>query len=212
MNISILGLPGSGKGTQADILAQKLGMFHLSTGELAREWAKKDPRINSIVQSGGLVPEEEMTNYMSEYLEKNVPQTDGILFEGYPRFINQYDYLKKWLEEKGGKINYVIFLDISEEEVIKRLSTRRTCEKCERIYNIVTNPPPSPNTCECGGKLYQRSDDNPESIRTRFKYYRDNVQPLIEHLTEEGVLVKIDGSKPIEDVTKEILGKIGQNG
>ena len=208
MNIAILGLPGSGKGTQSEILAQKLGLFHFSAGELARSLAKTDPRIDGIVKSGGLIPEEEMTGYVSKYLNEMAGTRKNILFEGYPRFISQYEFLNSWLAEKNQELKHVIFLDLSQEEVVKRLSTRRTCEKCERVYNLVTNPPPMPDKCECGGKLYQRSDDNTESIKTRFEVYKKNVQPLIEHLEGKGRLIRIDGSRTISEVTEEILEKI----
>lgn len=208
MNIVLLGLPGSGKGTQADILAQKLGLFHFSAGELARELAKTDPRIEEIIASGALIPEEEMTEYVSEYLNKYAPTGNKIFFEGYPRFVSQYQYLKDWLAKKSKKIDRVIFLEISEDEVIKRLSTRRTCVKCERIYNLVTDPPPSPEICHCGGKLFQRDDDNPESIKKRFEAYRSSSQPLIDLLKSEGNLLVVDGSKSIPEVTADILAGI----
>jgi len=211
MNIVIIGLPGSGKGTQADILAQKLGLFHFSAGELARELAQTDSRIKALVQSGALIPDEEMTGYVSAYLEKNVPSGKNILFEGYPRFVKQYKYLINWLKEREQKIQKIIFLEVEKEEVIKRLSTRRTCRQCEKVYNLVTNPPPKTGNCECGGELFQRNDDTAAAIEKRFAVFKQNVQPLIDYLQLQGRLTRVDGSRSIPVVTKAILEIIRQD-
>ncbi|MCK4588452.1 nucleoside monophosphate kinase [Candidatus Woesebacteria bacterium] len=207
MNLIILGPPGSGKGTQAKMLAEKLSLYHFQTGEFSRNLAKRDPRIKKIVDSGKLIPEQEMTSYVSKYLEEKVPDAEGILFEGYPRFITQHEYLKGWMQSKGRKINAVILLDISEKEAIRRLSARRICEQCGDVYNLITNPPPG-DKCRCGGKLIQREDDGPKSIIVRFKYYKDNTKKLIDYVEKKGNLIRVDGERPIKVIFEDIMARL----
>ncbi len=209
MNIVLLGAPGSGKGTQAEMLAKKLNLFYLQAGDLSREWAKNDKRIKAIVNSGKLIPEKESTEYIMNYLEINVPEGRNILFEGFPRYITQFQKYERWLALKRQKMDAVISLDLSEEEAVRRISARRICEKNKKVYNLITNPPPSPDRCECGGKLIQREDDKPEAIKVRFKYYRDNTKKLIDYLDKKGRLIKVDAARPIDIIFKEILEKLG---
>ena len=210
MNIVILGAPGSGKGTQSEIIAKKLKLFYLQTGKLSRDWAKKDERIKKIVENGELVPEKEMTEYVKKYLEEKVPDGKNILFEGFPRFISQYKDYNEWLKSRGQQIDVVISLDITEEEAIRRLSLRRICDKCGEIYNLITNPPQKQNMCRCGGRLIQRSDDNPKSIKIRFKYYHDNTKKLIDYLDEKGKLIRVDADRPIDVIFDDILNRLAK--
>jgi len=207
MNIIVLGPPGSGKGTQSKRLIKELGMDYFATGDFSRKMAEYNPRIKNIVGSGGLIPEEEMTRYVYKYLEENFDDLTNILFDGFPRFVTQYNFLTKWLKERGSKKIIAINLELSDEIVVKRLSSRRICEDCGKEYNLITNPPKG-GKCECGGKLITRADDNPESIKERLSVYKDNVEPLIKYIEEEGTLITINGDQPIEAITQEILGKI----
>ena len=200
-------MPGSGKGTQADLLVKKLNLFYFQAGKLSRDLAKRDSRIAKIVGSGQLIPEEEMTNYVGKYLNEYIPGGKNVLFEGYPRFIKQYEYLKNWALKKGDDIDAVVFIDISEEEAIKRLSSRRTCEDCSEVYNLVTNPPPY-GKCECGGKLIRRKDDHPESIKKRFQMYRENTKKLVDYVDNNGNLIKVDGERSINVIFEDILKRI----
>ncbi|KKR30308.1 hypothetical protein A2715_03045 [Candidatus Woesebacteria bacterium RIFCSPHIGHO2_01_FULL_39_32] len=210
MNLVLLGAPGSGKGTQAEKLSQKLNLFYLQTGELSREWAKTDKRIRNIINGGKLIPEKEMTNYVMKYLEKRVPKGTNILFEGFPRFISQYEEYEKWLASKRQKIDAVVSLDISEKEAVKRLSGRRICEKCGEVYNVITNPPKESGKCDkCKGKLIQRDDDRPEAIKVRFRYYRNNTKKLIDYLDNKEKLIRVDAVRPINVIYLEILEKLG---
>lgn len=209
MNIILLGAPASGKGTQAVLLSEKLKLFHFQTGELSRELAKKNKRIKEIVNSGKLIPEEEMTMYALDYLSKMRPTYKNVLFEGFPRFISQYEALEEFLKTKGDDIDFVVSLDIDEKEAIKRLSSRRTCGKCGEVYNVVTNPPEKEGYCECGGKLVQREDDKPKSIKVRFAYYKDNTKKLIDYLDKRKKLTRIDAARPIDVIFQDILSKLG---
>lgn len=205
MNIVLLGAPASGKGTQAEFLCQKFGLYHLSTGQIARELAQKDERVKKIVSSGKLIPEEEMTMYVINFLTEKKPDLKNILFEGFPRFISQYEALANFLDTNGAKIDIVISLEVSEEEAVKRISSRRVCVNCGENFNLITRPPKKDGICDkCGGKLIQRDDDNPKAVKVRFEYYRNNTQELIEYLDKKGLLVKVDGERPVEVIQKDL--------
>ena len=206
MNIVLLGAPASGKGTQAQLLSKKFNLYHLQTGEIARELSKKDPRVKEIVNSGKLIPAEEMTMYVMDILKENKPSMKNILFEGFPRFISQYEALEKFLKNKGDDIDMVLSLDISEDVAIKRISSRLICSKCDSSFNLITNPPQKNGVCDlCGGKLIQRQDDKPESVKKRFEYYRKNTKELIDYLDKKGKLTRVDGNQPIEVISKELI-------
>ena len=208
MNIIILGPQGSGKGTQAKLLVDKLGLYNFESGDFLREVAKSNSMIDRLInQKGVLLPDGVVFSLVSEFLEQKVPTRDNILFDGYPRSIKQYDLLKDWLSESGTKINFSIFIDIREKESIRRLSARRICIKCGNVYNLITNPPPG-KSCECGGDLIQRTDDMADAISERLKEYKKTTHPLIEFLEKEGILIKVDGEKPIDEIFADIIAKI----
>ena len=209
MNIIILGAPGSGKGTQASILSDKLGLYYFQTGKLSRELAKKNKRLGEIVNSGKLIPEQEMTMYVIDNLSKNHSKMKNILFEGFPRFISQYEALADFLRSKGDDIDAVISLDISEKEAVRRISSRRICKECGETYNLITSPPPK-GGCKCGGKLIQRKDDNPDSVKVRFRYYKENTKKLIDYLKKQGNLIEVDGERSIEVIHKDILRRLSK--
>jgi len=204
MNIIILGPQGSGKGTQADILSEKFGFTHIESGKILRAKAQTNPKIRQMLNNGLLVPDMETIEYIDEELVKNNKSYDNIIFDGYPRKIKQYELLKKWLEKKGFDIDKVIYLYISDGESINRLSSRRTCDKCGRVYNLITNLPPGEN-CECGGKLYQREDDTPETIKKRLELFHESTEPILDIAETEGILLRVDGERPIEEISEEII-------
>lgn len=205
MNIVLLGSPASGKGTQAEILSKKFNLFHLSTGDIARKLAETDPRIKEIVNSGKLIPPEEITMHVLDFLEHEKPDMTGILFEGFPRFISQYEALDNFLKSKGDSIDLVISLEVPIEVAIKRISSRWMCPGCGEIYNMETNPPKNPGVCDkCGGILVQRDDDKPEAVKTRFEYYVQNTKELIDYVDSKGRLTKINGDRPIDVIAKEL--------
>lgn len=208
MNLVLLGKPGSGKGTQAVLLEKKLGLFYLAAGDLARKISKGNPRIAKIMQEGELIPEKEMSKYVLDYLEQKAPTGENILFEGWPRFVSQYHVLEAWLAKRDSKVDVVVHLDVDEETVVRRLGARRVCEKCGTVYNLITDPPPSPTTCKCGGKLMTRSDDNPESIRERFAEYEANTAKVVEYAAELGLLIEVDATKRVDEVQVDILTKL----
>lgn len=208
MNLIILGPQGSGKGTQAKLIAKKLNLFYFESGDFLRDLAKTDSRINEIINKKGvLLPDQEIFSYVSKYLEKNDPDFKNFILDGYPRSVKQYQYLKDWLQEKGSVIDKAILLNISEKESLKRLSARRICEDCGNLYNLITNPPPK-GVCECGGKLIQREDDQPDAIKKRLAEYQKQTMPVIDQFRKEGILLEIDGERPIETIFQDILKQL----
>ncbi len=209
MNLIILGPQGSGKGTQAKLIAKRLNLFCFESGDFLRDLAETDSRIDEIINKKGiLLPDQEIFSYVSKYLEKNDSDLKNFILDGYPRSVKQYQYLKNWLQERGSVIDKAVFLDISEEESLKRLSARRICENCGKLYNLITNLPPK-GVCECGGKLIQREDDKPAAIKKRLALYKKQTMPMINQLREEKILIEINGERPIKTIFQDILQKLG---
>lgn len=206
MNLVLLGPQGSGKGTQAKILVDKFGFYYFEMGSFLRELAKTDSLIYEYQnKKGKLVPDDMFFFAMKELLKGKVDEKNNLLLDGFPRAISQYEILKKWFDEFGVKLDLVIFIDISEEETIRRLSNRRTCTVCGKIWNLVTSPiPQDPSKCECGGELKQRADDKPEQIKLRLEEYRKNTEPLLGLFEKENILIKVDGNKPINEISEKL--------
>ncbi|KKU12318.1 MAG: Adenylate kinase [Candidatus Woesebacteria bacterium GW2011_GWA1_45_8] len=210
MNIIILGPQGSGKGTQARLLSEKLGLFYVESGGLLRQIAKNDPAIDETMnKKGQLLPDDVTFGIVKNFLEANLPKPQNILLDGYPRSLRQYELIRDYLSQKGTKIDIAIFLDISDEEAVRRLSSRRICASCGEVYNMITNPPKNPEVCDkCGGKLIQREDDKPELIQERLRLYRGSTEPLVRELEKEEILVNVNGQQPIETIFGQILEKL----
>jgi adenylate kinase len=209
MNIILLGPQGSGKGTQAKFLAEKLGLFYIEMGGILREAAKVNPQIDEMInKKGQLVPDGLTLSILKSKLEKEKLDLTNLLFDGFPRSVAQYQLLKEWFTQKGVKIDKAILLEISEEETIRRLSARRICPKCGNVYNLVTTPKPINGKCACGGELIQRKDDFPEAIKTRLSLYNQVTFPLVEVMEKEGILVRVKGERPIEVISQYLLEKL----
>ncbi|MCS7139039.1 MAG: adenylate kinase [Crenarchaeota archaeon] len=196
MRIIILGPPGSGKGTYSSRLAIKLGIPHISTGDIFREEIKRGSELgNSIsnyVSSGKLVPDD----VVNMVIEKRLSQEDcreGFILDGYPRTLNQAEFL-----DGISKIDVVINLNVPKEVIVRRLSSRLICKNCGAIFNKITLPPKVEGICDkCGGELYQREDDKPEIIRRRIELYEKEIAPLLEYYRKKGVILDFyesDGS------------------
>lgn len=210
MNIVFLGYPGSGKGTQAKLLSLRKGFVHISTGDLFRdEIAKGTPlgeKVKSYISSGKLVPDE----VVIEVIRERIKGINGnILFDGFPRTITQAEKLDLMLEEFSKSVDKVFFFEIKEDEVIRRISARRNCPKCGRIYNLITDPPKSDEICdECGVKIFQRDDDKEEVVRERIEVYKDLTTPLISYYRTQGIFIIIDAGKPVEEVYSQIVSHL----
>lgn len=201
MNIIFLGPQGSGKGTQAKVLAEKFGLFYLSTGEMFREIQKTNQEIAEMMNSGVLIPDELVIKYLFEYLESKKIY-DNLVIDGTPRSVFQYEEINKWFATKGTKFNLAILLQISRAESIKRLSSRRQDKNTGKIYNLLTNPPGADVKAE---DLTQREDDTPVAIGKRLDEYEEKTKPLIDVLREDGILVEVDGERPIDEIQQDLL-------
>ncbi len=208
MNIILLGPPGGGKGTQAKRIVEKYGIPHIATGDILRDAVAKGTELGKkakeYMERGELVPDEIVIGIVKERIKK--PDCEkGFLLDGFPRTINQAEALDDMLKELGKKIDAVIYIDVPEDEVVKRISYRRSCRKCGAVYNLIYSPPKEDNKCDkCGGELYQRDDDKEEVVRQRFKVYMENTAPLIEYYEKRGILYRVDGTKSIDDVWQQI--------
>jgi adenylate kinase len=213
MNILLLGPQGSGKGTQAELLEKKYGMQYFEAGKILRSIAKSDNPQGKVVreslEKGQLVPDEFTRLIAWDFINKH-NKDRGFIFDGYPRSLLQYEHLEDMLMKFGKKIDRVVFIEISEAESVKRLSARRTCDKCGEIYNLITNPSPAgDNKCPCGGNLVHRADDQPEAIKTRLQIYREKTLPILEKAKQEGILLEVNGERSIETIHEEIATKLG---
>jgi len=212
MNIIIAGPQGSGKGTQAVLLAEKFGLIHCEIGNLLRQAAKeKTPigeKIAKFINQGKIVPNKITFSLIENFLmEKNLKK--GIVFDGFPRRISQLFWLERKLKERKQKIDYFIYLKLSKKEVLRRLSGRRGCPQCGRIYNLLTMPPKKDELCDdCGVPLVVRADDTPAAILKRLENYKTATEPMIAYLKEKKRVIVINGEPPVEEVFRQIIKKI----
>ena len=201
MIVIIQGPQACGKGTQARLLAQKYGWLHLEMGKILRSIAKSDnphaAKIHDTLNSGGLVPDELVRLISWDYIKRHHEQ--GIIFEGYPRSLAQYEHLQDMLKKFNKRIDALISINIPEEESIKRMSDRRTCERCGRVYILG-----EALKCECGGELILREDDKPEAIKKRLQIYHQQTRHVFEKAKAEGIAIEIDGMHPIAEVHEKI--------
>lgn len=208
MNIILMGLPGAGKGTQASKIIKKYPIPHISTGDMFRLAIKNETELGkeakSYMDKGELVPDSVTIGIVKERLSQSDAK-EGFLLDGFPRTVEQAQALNDIMDELDTQIDRTINLDVDEEELMNRLTGRRICEICGTAYHLVFNPPKQEGVCDLdGGKLYQREDDNPETVANRLEVNLKQTQPLLDFYKEQGVLVNVDGSKDIDDVFVEI--------
>lgn len=205
----MLGAPGAGKGTQAKMLCESLGLPHISTGDLFRYNIKNETDLgklaNSYIKKGELVPDDVTIAMVREALadpEANV----GAVLDGFPRTAQQAESLEKILNEMGRELTLVPYIQVPEEELIARLTGRWMCPECASIYHTKFNPPEQAGVCDHdGAALYQRDDDKLETVKNRIEVYLKQTAPLINYFRERGLLVEIDGDQPIEEVQQDLL-------
>ena len=198
MNIILMGLPGAGKGTQASEIVKKFPIPHISTGDMFRKAIKDETDLGKEAKSVtvGIVKER-----ISEDDAKK-----GFLLDGFPRTIDQAEALNEIMSELDRDIDAVINIEVPEEELMNRLTGRRICETCGTTYHLVFNPPKVEGICDIdGGKLYQREDDNPETVSNRLSVNVKQSKPILEYYDKKGVLKNIDGSKNIDEVTSDVI-------
>lgn len=204
-----LGPPGAGKGTQAKIVAERLGLPHVSSGDLFRENLKNKTELGNIangyIQKGELVPDDVTIAMVRERLMRPDCR-NGAILDGFPRTPAQAEALKGILEDLPGRIAAVPFIKVPEQVLIERLSGRWTCRAEGHVFHTLYSPPRIPGRCDFdGSELYQRDDDKPETVANRIHVYLEQTQPLIDYYRQAGVLVEINGDQPIENVTEELM-------
>ncbi len=209
-NIMFIAPPAAGKGTQAERVVEKYHIPHISTGDILREISKEDSEVGEDVRetlaSGQLVKYEITYQLIEDRLKKDDCK-NGFIIDGFPRNLDQANEYDKILERLNYEVGNVILIDIDKEILEKRITGRRLCEECGAIYNIndESMTPKVESVCDqCGGKLYQRSDDNLESFKTRYQTYLDKTEPIIEHYKKQGVLKVVDGNDTIDNIFKRI--------
>lgn len=216
-NIMFIAPPAAGKGTQAELITAKYNIPHISTGDILREIAKEDSEIGNYVAetlaSGKLVKDDITYKLIEERLARDDCK-NGYIIDGFPRNLDQALEYDKILADLGYEVGNVILLNIEPKTLEKRITGRRICEDCNTIFNIndPANTPQIESVCDnCGGKLYQRNDDNLEAFQTRYAMYLEKTAPIIEHYREQKVLHEVNGEDTVENVFKQVDEIISKN-
>jgi len=207
IRLVFLGPPGAGKGTQADYLKEQYGIEKISTGDILREAVRNGTKLGklaaSYMEKGELVPDDIILSLVKERISK----LENFVLDGFPRTIIQAEGLDNILRELKKDLKAVIYFDIDDEKVIKRLTSRRVCPRCGAVYNLITNPPKNDEVCDyCGTALERRKDDNEATVRNRLQVYERDTLPLVDFYEKKGLLKKIDADRPPEEVLRSILG------
>ncbi len=210
--VILLGAPGAGKGTQAELLRKKLNIPHIASGELFREAIGRGTELGILAKSyidrGELVPDDVTIAMIMERLSRRDCEKGAIL-DGFPRNVRQAEAFEEALAEEGKAISVVPYIKVSEETLLARLAGRWTCRDCGAVYHALFDPPREEGRCdECGGELHQRSDDTPETQKRRIEVYLSQTAPLIDYYRRRGLLKEIDGEGSIEEVQSELLRAI----
>ncbi len=212
MRVVLVGPPGAGKGTQAQFIASNLAIPKISTGDIFRynvsAGTELGQQAKAFMDRGDLVPDEVTIAMVSDRLLEDDAQA-GFLLDGFPRNVPQAETLRKLLAEWDARLDIVLELVVDDDEVVRRLSGRRTCRRCGRIWHILFEPPTRPGLCDdCGGELFQRDDDREETIRHRLDVYQKQTQPLISFYADEGILLGIDAIGPVEEITERAMSAL----
>ncbi|MEW6243231.1 MAG: adenylate kinase [Bacillota bacterium] len=213
MRLIFLGPPGAGKGTQAEILAEKTGLPRIATGDIFRRALKEGTPLGleakAYMDKGELVPDGIVTGIVRERIL--LPDCRyGFILDGFPRTLPQAESLDELLGAEGMQIDAVIYMDVADEELVARAAGRRVCRSCQMPYHIRFSPPAVEGVCDaCGGTLYQRDDDREETVQNRLNVYKSQTAPLVDYYAQKGILRRIDGSQPIDRVSLHILKVVG---
>lgn len=213
MNLILMGLPGAGKGTQAEKIVEKYAIPHISTGDMFRSAIKEGTPLGkeakTYMDKGELVPDEVTIGIVKERLSKDDCQK-GFLLDGFPRTVAQAEALENLLDELNTKLDYVLNVQVPTDKLVERLTGRRICPTCGATYHVEFNPPKEPGICDNDGtELIQREDDQPETVKNRLDVNMEQTQPLLDFYEDKGYLVDIDGDQEIDQVFKQIDDTIG---
>jgi len=212
VHIIFLGAPGAGKGTQAASIASELNLAYIASGDLFRQALEQGTdlgmKAKSYMEKGVLVPDEVTVQMVLERM--SAPDCEhGVIFDGFPRNLNQAEALDKALARQGKTIDKVVYIKVSEEELLRRLSGRWICRNCQTPYHMVNSPPRVRGKCDrCGGELYQRPDDTVKTAKKRLQVYFAETAPLIDYYTRAGKLLDIDGEGSVDEVGKRIMAAL----
>lgn len=214
MKIIMLGAPGAGKGTQAEKIAEKYQIPHISTGDIFRAnisaGTALGKKAEGYIDQGLLVPDELVVDLVVDRIHQQ-DCVKGYVLDGFPRTIPQAQYLDKALKEMGTDVKWAIDVHVPDENIIRRMSGRRACLHCGATYHVEYAAPEKDGVCDkCGEALVQREDDHPETVKKRLEVYHEQTQPLIAYYREKGILKVIDGTMDLEDVFKCIVGILGE--
>jgi adenylate kinase len=212
VRLVLVGPPGAGKGTQAQFLSSHLSIPKISTGDIFRDNVSHGTalgrRAQAYMERGDLVPDEVTIAMVTDRLADDDTGA-GFLLDGFPRNVPQAETLKKMLSAWDTRLDVVLELVVDDDEVVRRLSGRRTCRRCGRVWHTNFDPPSRPGICDdCGGELFQRDDDREETIRHRLEVYQQQTSPLIAFYADEGILLGIDATGPVEEITDRSLNAL----
>lgn len=209
MNLILLGPPGAGKGTQAKLLIKRFGIPQISTGDILRAAVKEQTpmglKAKAFMDDGALVPDDVVVGIVSERLIKGDCDA-GFILDGFPRTVAQADALKVMLAGLGKSIEHVVSMTVDKEELLQRITGRRTCKGCGKGYHVAFDPPSVPSVCDdCGGELFQRDDDHEDTMRKRLDVYELQTSPLVEYYGKAALLRTVDGVGSIDGIQQQIL-------
>jgi adenylate kinase len=212
VRVVLVGPPGAGKGTQAQFIASHLSIPKISTGDIFRANVSGGTDLGKLAKEymdrGDLVPDEVTVAMVRDRLGEDDAQ-EGFLLDGFPRNVPQAEILKKMLAEWGTSLDVVLELVVDDEEVVRRLAGRRTCRSCGKVWHVDFDPPTKDGVCDaCGGELFQRDDDREDTIRHRLEVYQEQTSPLISFYADEGILVGVDATGPVEEVTQRAMAAL----
>lgn len=211
MKVVLLGPPGAGKGTQAARVAEALGVAKIATGDLFRDHQRRDTELGrmarTFMERGALVPDEVTKKIIMGWI--NAPEQEkGFVLDGFPRTLGQASALDEELKVKGG-LDTVLYINVPEDELIRRLSGRMICRDCQMPYHQQSSPPKEAGKCDkCGGEIYQRDDDKIEAVRNRIKVYAEETEPLVQYYQRANKLEEVDGQGSIDEVGQALISKV----
>ncbi|MFW5747124.1 MAG: adenylate kinase [Nanoarchaeota archaeon] len=208
----LLGPPGCGKGTQAEKLIDEFGLVHISTGNMLRkeiaDGTELGKKAKGIIDAGQLVSDEIILGMMGNRLSEPDCQ-QGVLFDGFPRTIAQAEGLDRLFDELDMRLDHVINIQVGDQEIIKRLSNRRTCLSCGTTYHLIYKTPEKEGVCDqCGAEIVQRDDDKEDTVKQRLETYKEQTAPLIEYYQKKGLVMDVDGQRPIDQIGQDIISRL----
>jgi adenylate kinase len=213
MRIILLGPPGAGKGTQAAGIVEKYNIPHISTGDIFRKNIKEGTELGKkakgFIDQGLLVPDELTVGLVTDRISQ-ADCKNGFMLDGFPRNVAQAQHLDKYLKEVGMSLDTVVNIEVDKDILVGRAVGRRICKSCGATYHVEFNPPKVDSVCDvCGGELYQRADDNEETVSKRIQVYLDETKPLVNYYSKEGIIANINGEQSIDKVFSDIVDALG---